>query len=305
MRDLLRLENVVKRYGNQKAVNDLSFTMKEGEILGLIGPNGAGKTTLMRMVVGLIKKYEGDIFIDEVDIREEPYFNKKLIGSVIETPSFYPYMTGYENLKFFSELYGGYSPEHIEEIGKLLGLTEVLSKKVKKYSLGMRQRLGIAQALLHNPKILVLDEPTNGLDPTGIHEIRNYLKEIAVKKGIAVLISSHILSEVEKVCDRVLIIKNGAEIKTYDLSKNGSDAEKMCYVFESEEPFKLKKGLIKIGKRIIQSHDSKVFVDCGKEEVPEIIKALSQEGILLTSIYENQETLEDNFLELIGVNKIE
>jgi ABC-2 type transport system ATP-binding protein len=305
MRDLLRLENVTKQYGDQKAVNDLSFCMKEGEIMGLIGPNGAGKTTLMRMIVGLIKKYEGNIFVDGSDIRKKPYFNKKIIGSVIETPSFYPYMTGYENLKYFSELHGGYDPKDIEEIGKLLGMTEALSKKVKQYSLGMRQRLGIAQALLHDPKILVLDEPTNGLDPMGIHEIRNYLKKIAVNKGISILISSHILSEIEKVCDKVLIIQKGTEVKTYDLSKGGVGQAEISYVFESDEPKRLIACMKKMGKKIMKNHENKVIVACDKSQIPEIIKVLSKEGILLTSVYENQETLEDNFLELIGVNKIE
>ena len=208
MRKILELKNISKEYKNYKALDNVSFSLNEGEIVGLIGPNGAGKTTFMRIIVGLIKRYDGEVNL----------FGNTSIGCVIETPAFYPYMTGYENLKYIAEL-NDVSTEKVMETIELLGLKEALNKKVKEYSLGMRQRLGIAAALLREPKLLILDEPTNGLDPTGIHELREYIKDIAVKKGITVLISSHILSELEKLCDRAIIIKHGKAIDLLDVNK--------------------------------------------------------------------------------------
>ena len=182
MGKVLEVKNVSKRYKDYTALDDVTFSLNEGEIIGLVGPNGAGKTTLMRIIVGLTKKYEGEVILKD----------NTSIGCVIETPSFYPFMTGYENLKYFAEL-NQVNVKKVMETIELLKLKDALNKKVKGYSLGMRQRLGIAAALLREPKLLVLDEPTNGLDPAGIHELREYIKEIAVKNKITILISSHIL----------------------------------------------------------------------------------------------------------------
>ena len=177
MSDVLKVVNVNKKFDKDYVLRNISFDLKEGEILGLVGPNGAGKTTLMRIIVGLIKKHGGDIFfcVDKNKIKRD----EKLLGCMIETPKFYSYMNAYQNLKFFSGLSGKVDRKEINNMLSFVGLSGETKKKVKKYSLGMKQRLGMALAFLNHPKILILDEPTNGIDPDGIKKIRDYLKKLA------------------------------------------------------------------------------------------------------------------------------
>ncbi len=201
-----KLNNVSKRYGHHGILKNVSLTITQGEVVGLIGPNGAGKSTLMKILVGLIRNYEGTV---EMPLNQK---GKKNIGCVIETPGFFGNCTGYDNLKYFAELSGCKSEKEIDEIIQLLGIDEFIDKKASKYSLGMKQRLGIAQAIMGEPVLLVLDEPTNGLDPNVIPEIRKFIHYISKVKGIAVLISSHILSEIEMMCDRVIGIDHGVII---------------------------------------------------------------------------------------------
>ncbi len=196
MNCVLRVKDVSKRAKDFQILNKVSFELGSGEIVGLIGPNGAGKTSIMKILVGLTRNYTGEV--DLSGVRD--------IGSMIETPSFYPYNTGYQNLMYFAGL-NGVGKKKVGELLELLGLMDAANKNVKTYSLGMRQRLGIAQALLKDPDVLILDEPTNGLDPEGIYEVREYIRKIANEKNITVLISSHLLGELEKMCDRAIIIK--------------------------------------------------------------------------------------------------
>lgn len=197
------LININKQYGKQLVLKNVSITIREGEVVGLIGPNGAGKSTLMKILVGLIRNFEGKV--------ELPLYQKgrKNIGCVIETPGFCGSCTGYDNLKYFAELSGCRSKDEIDEVIRILDIEEFIHKKAAKYSLGMKQRLGLAQAILGEPRLLVLDEPTNGLDPNVVPEIRRFIRYISKEKGIAVLISSHILSEIELMCDRVIGINKG------------------------------------------------------------------------------------------------
>lgn len=292
MQKILELKNISKEYKDYKALDNVSFSLNKGEIVGLIGPNGAGKTTLMRIIVGLTKQYDGEInLIDNTSI-----------GCVIETPSFYPYMTGYENLKYLAEL-NDVSAEKVMETIELLGLKEALNKKVKGYSLGMRQRLGIAAALLREPKLLILDEPTNGLDPTGIHELRSYIKDIAVKKGITVLISSHILSELEKICDKAIIIKHGKIIDLLDVNK-WANHENVLITVKTNDVINAKRVFLDNKIEVIEAKKDQISVSVNKEVSYTLVELLTANNIKFTGLYEEKQSLEDTFLDIIDGNNI-
>ena len=206
---VVQLQHATKKIEGKNIVSDLFFDILSGEVFGFLGPNGAGKTTTIRMMVGLIKISQGDILIKGHSITKD--FNKaiKNVGAIIENPDLYKYLTGYQNLKHYARMVPGVSKARINEMVEFVGLKDMIHDKTKTYSLGMRQRLGIAQALLHRPPLLILDEPTNGLDPAGIRELRNYLKRLAHEEGVAVFVSSHLLSEMELMCDRVGVLQNG------------------------------------------------------------------------------------------------
>lgn len=210
---VIQFQYATKKIGRKTIVDALSFDIPAGEIFGFLGPNGAGKTTTIRMMVGLIKISKGDIFIKGQSITRN--FNQAIrhVGAIVENPDFYKYLTGYQNLKHYARMVPGVTKTRIEEIVEIVGLKDRIHEKVRTYSLGMRQRLGIAQALLHRPSLLILDEPTNGLDPAGIHELRHYLKRLAQEEGVAVFVSSHLLSEMELMCDRVGILQNGRLVR--------------------------------------------------------------------------------------------
>ena len=213
---VLEIKNVSKSFGRTKIIDNLTFSVNSGEIFGFLGPNGAGKTTTMKMVLGLIPFSEGDICINGYSIKKD--FEKAMqnVGGIVENPDLYEYMTGYENLKLVARIYK-VDKKRIDEIVDIVGLKEKIKLKVKKYSLGMKQRMSVALALIRNPKLLVLDEPTNGLDPVAIHELRDLLKDLAHNRGVCVFVSSHLLSEVELMCDRVGILDKGRLIKIEDL----------------------------------------------------------------------------------------
>lgn len=205
----LQVSNVTKMYGNKKVVNNVSFSIYPGQIYGFVGPNGAGKSTTIRMITGLIQPNDGNIKISGYSVEKSHNHALSLIGAVIETPQLYPYLSGLKNLQLFAKFYDKKATQRIPQIVKLVGMENRIKDKVSTYSLGMKQRLGIAQALLNHPNLLILDEPTNGLDPNGIVEMRNILRILAEKEKIAILISSHNLAELEQLCDVIGIINNG------------------------------------------------------------------------------------------------
>ncbi|MGE7888542.1 ABC transporter ATP-binding protein [Bacillus cereus] len=226
MTTILSVRDLKKVIGKKTLVENISFDVKQGEVFGFLGPNGAGKTTTIRMLVGLIKATEGTISIGGYSIKENFREAMRQIGSIVENPELYTYLTGWENLKQFARMLGDISDERITEIAKMVHLDERIHDKVKTYSLGMKQRLGIAQALLGNPKLLILDEPTNGLDPAGIRELREFIHKLVKEENMSVFISSHLLSEVQMICDRVAIIHKGKMItvaKVEELIKTASD----------------------------------------------------------------------------------
>jgi ABC-2 type transport system ATP-binding protein len=205
----LEARHLAKRFGQREAVVDASFTVRPGEVFGFLGPNGAGKTTTIRMIVGLIRPSAGRILVDGRDLTKHREAALKRMGCIVESPDFYEYLTGRENLRHFARMIDREAHARIEPLAELLRVRERLDDRVATYSLGMRQRLGIAQALLGDPAVLVLDEPANGLDPAGIRELRSLLRRLADERGIAVFVSSHLLGEVEKVCDRIAIVHRG------------------------------------------------------------------------------------------------
>ena len=224
MKKLLECQNLCKSFGKKQILKDVSFEIDEGDILAFIGPNGSGKTTTIKLILGLQNIDKGKVTINGFDIEKDFVKSIEKVGAIVENPDTYMYLTGWQNLKLTANLYKDITDEKIKEIVKLVELEERINDKVSKYSLGMRQRLGIARALINEPNVLILDEPTNGLDPEGIKDLRNLLKKLA-KEGLGILISSHNLAELESFCNKVLIIDNGTIIETSEvkeLKNNGN-----------------------------------------------------------------------------------
>ncbi|HQR47391.1 MAG TPA: ABC transporter ATP-binding protein [Thermoanaerobaculia bacterium] len=216
---VLSAEGLAKRYGDREVVTDATFALHRGEVFGFLGPNGAGKTTTIRMLVGLVKPTRGRVLIDGHDVQREFEAAMRRVGCIVETPDLYRFLTGRENLEHFARMLGGGARERIPELAELVKMTGRLDDTVRTYSLGMRQRIGIAQALLGDPAVLILDEPTNGLDPAGIREMRELIRHLADERGLAVFVSSHILSEVERTADRIAIVHRGRTLARGTLSE--------------------------------------------------------------------------------------
>ena len=301
MEKILQVENLTKVYGSRTAVDNISFSVNNGEILGFLGANGAGKSTTMKMILGLTSITSGDVYICGKNIQTNFESAIQNVGGLIETPYLYPYLTGYGNLKFYASLYKGIKKSKILEVASIVGLSKRLSDKVRNYSLGMKQRLGIAQALLHDPKLLVLDEPTNGLDANGIKEIKMLLKRLTKERGTSILISSHILSTMESLCDRIAIIDNGRliEIKTLNeikqrYAQNGSTYVKVGTPNFAgkliQEKFNIKVGIC----------GNKVLFNASETDLAKIIVMLTQNKVPIFSAGEVDYSLEDMFLNIVG-----
>ena len=296
---VLEVLGVKKRIGLKTIVEDITFDMREGEIIGLLGPNGSGKTTIMRMMVGLTKKSKGDVYCFEKPLGLGRTSMLKEVGAMIETPEFYNYMSGWANLKQFARVCGKkVTRARMKELVEFVGLSKVIRKKVKTYSLGMRQRLGLAQALLNNPKVLILDEPVNGLDPQGVQDFRNKLKEIAAT-GVSILISSHLLDEIEKVSDRIIVIEKGKIIADDKLENLVSDEiVKTLIVTHNIEKTEMLIG--ELGIRYELTKDGFVFENLNREEKARIITYLVNNNVELDTIRELHTSLEDRFLKITG-----
>ncbi len=298
---VVQLRHATKRIGSKNIVDDLSFDIPAGEVFGFLGPNGAGKTTTIRMMVGLIKISQGDILIKGQSITKD--FNKAIrnVGAIVENPDLYKYLTGYRNLKHYARMVSGVTKARINEIVEIVGLKDRIHDKVKTYSLGMRQRLGIAQALLHSPSLLILDEPTNGLDPAGIHELRNYLKKLAHEEGVAVFVSSHLLSEMELMCDRVGVLQNGKLVSIQSIRDfiHESGASRVCITVEPAQTEQAKRLMAALNKTALPGErPGQLLIQMNKDEIPTVNKHLMDAGIRVYSIQVQEQTLEDKFLEI-------
>ena len=274
----------------------------EGDILGFIGPNGAVKTTTIKLILGLQNITSGKVYINGYDIEEN--FKKAIenVGTIVESPDLYMYMSGYENLKLVANLYKNVDKKRIDEIVKLVGLENRIKDKVSKYSLGMRQRLGIAQAILHRPKLLILDEPTNGLDPEGIKEVKVLLKKLAEQENMAILISSHNLAELDTFCNKISIIKNGEIVETNDIDTFKKDIKNNCYILEVEDSSVIG-SIIDYKMDILTETEVRVYIE--KEKVPLLIKELVLRNVKIYNVSEENLSLEDAFLKKTGGNVIE
>lgn len=294
MKNILEIKNVSKKIGKKQILKDITLEVKQGEIFGFVGPNGAGKTTLIKTMLGLYKQDSGSITINGFNIKTE--FEKAMenIGAIIENPEMYDYLSGKDNLKIY-KMIGNVSDEALEEIIKTVKLENRINNKVKTYSLGMRQRLGLAQALISNPKLLILDEPTNGLDPIGIKELRELLKKISKEKNISVFVSSHILSEIELICDRIAIIDGGSLIEIKDLKDKKQDAKDKV-LFEVSDSKLASKYLNKQNYKN-EILDNYIVLETKKEEIPNINKLLVSNNINVFEIKKVKKTLEDEFIE--------
>lgn len=302
MNEVLKIQNITKVYGKQGVLSNVNLSLEPGEIMGLVGPNGAGKTTIMKIVTGLIKKYDGDVYIKGENIKSNKKYDTKQIGCVIETPGFYPDLTGYENLLFFSEISGVKDKSEINEIVKMLGISDYVNKKAKTYSLGMKQRLGVAQAVLSYPPILVLDEPTNGLDPAIVPKLREFIKYISKEKHTAVLISSHILSEIELMCDKVAFIQKGKIIKIDNL-KQKKDTVETAFITSKVQELEAFFHNANINYTVVSK--DKLQIKLKSAELENLVLSIGKAGIPLRGVYEVKESLEQKYLETMGEDKHE
>ena len=301
METILKCENLCKTFGKKEILKKVSLEINEGDILGFIGPNGAGKTTTIKLILGLQSITSGTVVINGYNIEKDFTNAIKKVGAIVENPDMYMYLSGYDNLKLVANLYENISDERILEVVKLVKLENRINDKVSKYSLGMRQRLGIAQAILHKPNLLILDEPTNGLDPEGIKEMRELLITLAKKEKMGILISSHNLAELDNFCNKVCIIKNGMVIETSEISKIKKETNKDIEIFEVDDVNLAKKVIGEI--EVIDSNKFKLNIS--KEKVPDIINDLVNNGIKIYEVKQEVNTLEDAFFEKTGGNVIE
>ena len=301
---VLELKNLTKKFGNRIAVNNVSFVIQEGEIFGFLGANGAGKSTTIKMITGLTTITSGDAFINGFSVKYQFEKAMEQVGTIVETPEFYNYLTGYQNLKYFAKLSNIKDKNEIDRVISIVGLANRIHEKVGKYSLVMKQRLGVAQALLNKPKLLILDEPTNGLDANGIREFRMLLKDLAHKEKIAILISSHILSEMQNLCDTIGIIDNGILLETNRMSTIKQN------VAENGSQF-IKCNAPNYAGKIIQDEyglqvkicNNKVLFTTDENTIARIIINLTKKNIAVYGAGEVDASLEDIFLTVVNEGK--
>lgn len=298
---VLDVSSVTKTFGNRVAVNNVSFTIKEGEIFGFLGPNGAGKTTTMKMICGLSGITKGQIRICNYDVPKDSEKALRYVGALIENPLMYPNMTGMDNLKYYASLHKNITKKDIIKYARVVGLEQRLKDKLKTYSLGMKQRLGIAQALLHSPKLLVLDEPLSGLDPNGVKEMRDFLKILAREYKIAILISSHMLSDMEQICDTIGIINNGQllEIRSITSLRESIEGAKRIQI-KVDYPNFAGKILVNEMQIKVDIAGNRVLAYTTEDQITTITQKLLGYGISIFGIEIVSKSLEQIFLEIIN-----
>jgi ABC-2 type transport system ATP-binding protein len=292
----LEASHLTKVIGDRTIVDDVSFALQPGEVFGFLGPNGAGKTTTIRMLVGLIKPTHGTVTVCDYDVRRQFEEAMRCVGCIVENPDLYRFMTGRENLEHFARMLGVPSSE-IMRVAALVNLDHRLDQRVGTYSLGMRQRLGIAQAMLGNPRVLILDEPANGLDPAGIREIRELIRGLAAERGMAVFVSSHLLAEIELIADRVAIIHKGKILRSGPVSE----------LISSQRMMEIKVGDVARGSAILREHgveltisDDLIFAAIDEPAAPPLLAALTQNGVDVFHARRRVQSLEEMFLEATG-----
>jgi ABC-2 type transport system ATP-binding protein len=308
---VLAVHRLHKKIRGNTIIEDVSFEIREGEIFGFLGPNGSGKTTTIRMLVGLIKPTSGTVRICGHDIAGHPEQALSHVGCIVENPEVYTYLTGWDNLVFSARMLDNVTEERIREVARIVQLDDRIHHKVKTYSLGMRQRLGIAQALLGQPQLLILDEPTNGLDPKGIKELREFIRQLAAD-GLSVMISSHLLSEIQLLCDRVAIISEGVVIAEGSVEELVEKAESYV-VWQLEKPEAGRKLLEATGQvQFVSDHEHRldeailaslpgaIVTVMSKELIAPMIETLVQHQVGVLAALPIAPTLEELFLSMTG-----
>ncbi|AYC28576.1 ABC transporter ATP-binding protein [Paenisporosarcina cavernae] len=299
MEPIVELRNLSKTIGSKKIIKNLNLSLYPGQITGFLGPNGAGKTTTIRMMAGLMKPTSGEVWIEGQSNQTHFEETMQKMGVIVENPEMYKFMSGWKNLVHFARMHKGVDENRIREVVAQVGMEKRIHEKVSTYSLGMRQRLGLAQALLHRPKFLILDEPTNGLDPAGIREFRTYLRQIAEQDGVSVFVSSHLLSEIELMCDRIAVIQNGELI---DIREMHQTTESFYYL--QAEPSDALTAVLGNKVQDVTAHNKGYVLAITEAEVPSLISELVANGVAIYQIAPFKKTLEDQFLEMTGGGQI-
>lgn len=296
---IVKLQNLTKVIGKKKIIDDLSLDLWAGQITGFLGPNGAGKTTTIRMMTGLMKPTSGEVFIDGQAISSDFEESMSKVGVIVENPEMYKFMSGYKNLLHFARMNKSVTKERIDEVVVQMGLQNRIHEKVSKYSLGMRQRLGLAQALLHRPKFLILDEPTNGLDPAGIREFRMYLRKVAVEEGVSIFVSSHLLTEIELMCDRIAVIQNGKLISIKEVKE-----EQASHYYMEVSPKEQAVTFFASKDVSAVTYENGFILPLEAKEVPTLIAEMVASNLQIYVVSPHRKTLEDQFLEMTGGGQI-
>ncbi|GIM44985.1 ABC transporter ATP-binding protein [Collibacillus ludicampi] len=297
----MAVKGLKKIIGRKEIIKGIDFEVRKGEVFGFLGPNGAGKTTTIRMLVGLIRPSAGEVEICGYNLSTHFPEAMRHLGCIVENPELYPYLTGWENLQLFARMVPGITESRLTEVAELVGLDKRIHDKVKTYSLGMRQRLGIAQALLGKPKILILDEPTNGLDPAGIREMREFIRFLA-GEGLSVFVSSHLLSEIQLMCDRVAIISKGT-IKRVDTVENLlAERERLVW---RVHPLEKAREVLSEFTEVHLGEDQTLWTPYLADQVTRWNKKLNSENVDIFEMRRQSPTLEDLYLELTGGETID
>ncbi len=302
MNNVVETKQLSKKFGKDFAVNNVEIQIRKGEIYGFLGPNGAGKTTTIRMLLGLMRPTKGSVSVFGKDLKKEKIPILKNVGSLVENPSYYPHLTAIENLEAQRKILG-VPKSRMNDVLEIVRLTNAANKKVKGFSLGMKQRLGIAAALLHQPELLILDEPTNGLDPSGIIEIRELIKKLPKEQNMTVLISSHLLSEIDQIATTVGIISKGEMIFQDSIDAMRKLAQQKVYVKVNDNE-KAWRSLIANGLKAENKSDVIYLSDFTNEEVARAIQILVQEGLSIYRVQEEKRSLEDIFLRMTSEGKL-
>lgn len=299
----LSVQGLRKRIGSKDIIQGVDFELKRGEVFGFLGPNGAGKTTTIRMLVGLIKPTAGTIRVCGYDIEKQFPEAMRQLGCIVENPEMYGYLSGWSNLQYFARMMEGVDEARIREVVELVGLGARIHDKVRTYSLGMRQRLGIAQALLGRPKVLILDEPTNGLDPSGIREMRQFIRYLAETEGLSVFVSSHLLSEIQLMCDRVAILSKGQVVRVDTVRTLLSGQERLRWRLS---PVQTGLEVLKrLTDDVAEADGGTVITPCIEDEIGSWNRELVLAGVVVTEMTRTLPSLEDLFLELTGGQTID
>ena len=302
MEAVLQIKNLTKYFGHKKVVDGVNMEVYRGEVFGFLGPNGAGKTTTIKMIMSLLQRDEGEIYINGYSIDKD--FEKAMakVGGIVENPETYTHLTGLENLQQYARMRDGVTRERIDEVVRMVGLENRIHDKVKKYSLGMKQRLGVAQSIMHHPDLLVLDEPTNGLDPAGIKELRDILKHLAHEENICVMVSSHLLSEMQLMCDRVGIIVDGKIVDVKGIDDLVRESEGNHFVYHIKVMEDLDRAMALIDDKEISAVDQDTFAVTldNEQAVADIVTRLVLNQIKILGVTAIKRNLEDIFIELTG-----